>query len=79
MPLLRVRYYTLLSVVGGNTACPAVELSLAGDFVPARDRLLIRSGISDYRYIDTRSDPSRSRGEEARQRHREECDDGALQ
>lgn len=46
-------YYTLLGVVGGN-ACPAVKISLdPEDFVPARDLLLIREGIRDYRYIYT--------------------------
>jgi hypothetical protein len=46
-------YYTLLGVVGGN-ACPAVRMALdERDFVPARDLVLIREGIADYRYIDT--------------------------
>jgi hypothetical protein len=46
-------YYTLLGVVGGN-ACPAMRLALDDkDFIPARDLLLIREGIADYRYIYT--------------------------
>src|SRR5262249_48390323 len=48
-----VPYYTLLGVVGGN-ACRAMQPGLApGEWVPARDLLLIRAGIDDYRYIYT--------------------------
>jgi hypothetical protein len=43
----------MLGVVGGN-ACPAVRIALdEKDFIPARDLLLIREGIADYRYIYT--------------------------
>jgi hypothetical protein len=46
-------YYTLLGVVGGN-ACPAIRTSMDGTHaIPARDLLLIREGIDDYRYIYT--------------------------
>lgn len=46
-------YYTLLGVVGGN-ACPAVRPALDdNDFIPARDLVLIREGIADYRHIHT--------------------------
>jgi hypothetical protein len=38
--------------VGGN-ACPAVKTGLEDDFIPARDLLLIREGIDDYRTIYT--------------------------
>jgi hypothetical protein len=39
--------------VGGN-ACPAVKASLDGkDVIPARDLLLLREGIDDYRYTHT--------------------------
>jgi hypothetical protein len=48
-----VPYYTLLGVVGGN-ACRAMQPALApGEWVPARDLLLIRAGIDDYRTIYT--------------------------